>query len=155
MISVGRYEGRVIDVVMCKDQGGGDQVEMVLQVTKGDKKGDGISFYGSFAGDAGPYTLDRMMLAGFKIGARPPSMIGNPVEFVVREEVYKGNPRLVADIVRPISSGKAQTPDERRITSESDIDRIIARAASTPKKQRDRSADFDLDDFPEAHRGTR
>ena len=154
MITVGRYEGKVVEVVMAKDQNNGDQIEIVLQATKGDHKGEAISFFGSFNGDAGPYTIDRMLLCGWKIGDKIDRMVNVPVMFVVKEETYKGNPRLVADIIKP-HEGKATTPEERRNTSERDIADILSRAASAPKRRRERD-DFDPDQFPpEAQRGTR
>ena len=152
MIGIGRYQGTVVEATLGLDSIGGEQIEILIERdADATNRADRASFVGSFSGDAGPYTLERMILAGYQIGEDPDVMVGKIVEFVVFEELYKNRPRLKVDIVRPL--GKLQTPQSRRIEGKKAID-FLTKIAALPRPARKAGhSTIDDDDLPpEAHR---
>lgn len=151
-MKIGQYQGTVVDATLSLDSIGGQQIEILIEEgQEGSGKGERVLFVGSFSGDAGPYTLDRMILAGYQIGADPESMIGSRVHFIVFEEVYKNKPRNKVDIIKPI--GALQSVESRRIKGKAAVD-FLSRVASLPRPER-KASHSNRDDGelpPEAYR---
>lgn len=151
-MKIGQYVGTVVDATLSLDSIGGEQVEILIEhAQEGGGKGERVLFVGSFSGDAGPYTLDRMILAGFQIGSGPECMIGARVHFIVFEEVYKNKPRHKVDIIRPI--GELQSAESRRIKGRAAVD-FLSKVAAIPRPAR-KVSHSNLDDGdlpPEAFR---
>ena len=85
-MKVGRYEGRIADACVGHAKSGTLQVELLLEI----EKGETVSWFGSLSPQAMPYTVKDLKFFGLKDGEGPEVVIGKDCSFEVYEDNYQG-----------------------------------------------------------------
>jgi hypothetical protein len=137
MLRIGNYKCRGVDVTLGHASSGSEQIEVLLEVTEGESKGERISWFGSFAGEAAPITLRQMRLLGWELGKPPEACKRLVADVEVFDEQYQGRSRRRARLLD--SFVELRTPPDARVTGKPALD-VLARAVARVKAAADERA---------------